>query len=286
MACGLMSLSVIAAAPSIHHEAIDWATRVSANGGTISTTVLRAVSDFCAAIDRNSLRDRFARLSIFSGGNLSGSLVPLYRSFSYGGTLIGSATDTNVNFVSGDFAETGATGGLKGNGTNKHLATGLGQSSLGTGTNLHLSASATSLESVFAGSNRIVLGAFNTGNSGLMQLYAVGSPGRMSQIGSNGGVSPVITSPTSVESHFIGVRRSVTDGAIYSGGSLAGTNTSLAASQNYALPFFVFATNVNGVASSFSAARMRLYSIGLGMTNAQAAAFSAAVAALNTALGR
>jgi hypothetical protein len=119
-----------------------------------------------------------------------------------------------------------------------------------------------------------------------MQLYAVSAVGRISQIGSNGGVSPAIPSPTSVESHFIGVRRSVTDGAIYSGGSLAGTNASAAASQSYAVPLFVFASNVNGVASSFSAARIRLYSIGLGMTNAQAAAFSSAVAALNTALGR
>ena len=75
-------LSVIYAAPSFHHEAIDWAARVSANGGTISTSVIRGVSSFCAEIDRQGLRDRFARLSIFSGGNLSGSLVPLYRSFS------------------------------------------------------------------------------------------------------------------------------------------------------------------------------------------------------------
>ena len=52
---------------TLHHEAIDWATRASANGGLISTTTIRAVSEFCRAIDSAGIRDRFLRLNLSAG---------------------------------------------------------------------------------------------------------------------------------------------------------------------------------------------------------------------------
>ena len=266
---------------TIHHEALDWATRASANGGVISTTTIRAVSDFCRNIDANGLRSSMYRLNLFAGGNLSGALVPLYRSTAFSGTVVGNATDTNVNFVSGDYAETGASGGLKGNGTTKYLDTGLLQSSL-PANSTHMSISGTSLETSTA-SARVLCGLFNGGSNGTAILYAAMSRGRAFQHGVNSVDGPAISAPSSSESHLIGVRRSLTDAAIYSNGSVAATSSVSASSQNSSLSFYVF--TANGY-NNPSAARLRMYSIGIGITDAQAAAFSAAVAAFNTALGR
>jgi hypothetical protein len=60
-----MPLPLFATAHTTHHEAIDWARRASANGGTISTTVMRAVSDFCAAADRDAFRSAMYRVNLF-----------------------------------------------------------------------------------------------------------------------------------------------------------------------------------------------------------------------------
>jgi hypothetical protein len=111
-------------ASGVNRDALDWRDRVVANSGSVSTSTFRAVSTFCNEIDRAGIRDRFYRLNLFCGTGLNACLVPLYRGPSRTGTQYGNATDTNVGpFVSGDYAETGASGGLKGDG-NKRLDTG------------------------------------------------------------------------------------------------------------------------------------------------------------------
>ena len=104
-----------------HPEAVDWQTRVIANGGTVPAATLVAVSNFCAEIDNAGLRPLLWRVNPMAGGDLASALVPLYRSptpFA----LVGSATDANDNFVAGDYT---ASSGLLGNGSNKRLITGL-----------------------------------------------------------------------------------------------------------------------------------------------------------------
>lgn len=282
-----MSLSVLAAAPTIHHEAIDWATRVSSNGGTISTTVLRAVSDFCAAADQGAFRAAIYRLNPFAGGNLSGALVPLYRGPTFGGTTLGNVTDTNVNFVSADFIETGATGGLKGNGTNKYLQTGFTLTNLPTTSSSHMSVSATGLAT---SGSRAFMGASDGGSSTAFFFYehaTFNGTGRSYRQGSFGtGQFPLIASPATAEAHIIGTRTSATASSIYRSGSLTVTNTFSASPAAQTFPVSVFALNNVGSFIQHSAGTFRIYSIGTGLNATQAAAFSAAVAALNTALGR
>ncbi len=281
-----MSLSVIAAAPTIHHEAIDWASRVSANGGTISTTVLRAVSDFCAAIDRDGLRDRFLRLGIFSGGNLSGALVPLYRSTSFGGTVIGNATDTNINFVSGDFTESGASGGLTGNGTTKYLDCGtsiLSQAGVGS---VHLSVSGSSLTS--GGSDASMIGGSSASANNISVLQGRSGGVARNIFYANGTPTALLVSSSAASSgQIIGTAVSTTDMRIFQNGTQNGSTLTTTRSGTLTTsPVFVFTVGVAGVPQSVSSARLTTYSIGLGLTAAQAAAFSAARAALDTTLGR
>lgn len=265
-----------------HPEAIDWATRASANGGTISTTVLRAVSDFCAAIDSNSLRDRFARLNIFSGGNLSGALVPLYNSFSFGGTLIANVTDTNVNFVSGDFAQTGASAGLTSNGT-KYLSTGaaiVSQLSVG---DAHLSVSSPSLDGP---ANLNLMGASGNGFNNIAGLQRSGSGTYRAFI--NGTPTNTATTTTGFTAgQLIASSVATNDLKMFQNGTQNGsTITATRSGSLTANSMFVFSFNANGAPSNGVAARLQSYSIGRGLTAAQAAAFSSALAALNTALGR
>lgn len=105
-----------------HPEALAWQDAVVANGGSVGSS-LQAVSDFCDAIDAAGIRDRFIRLSMLCGGNLSAALVPLYRGASPTGTQYGSAADYNIGpFVSADYSP---TAGLNGNGSSKCLETGI-----------------------------------------------------------------------------------------------------------------------------------------------------------------
>ena len=269
---------------TLHHEAIGWATRVSSNGGVVSSNVIRAVSQFCADIDRNNLRDRFLRLNLFSGGNLSGALVPLYRSTAFGGTLIGNATDTNVNFVSGDFAETGSTGGLKGNGTNKYLNTGLVPSTSLTLGNTHLSAFIATAPT--SGTFPAMLSAQSA--SALFQIVSyqssAASEAYFVENLAAGGILSAANNPTGL---FLGSAVSTSDRRCYLNGSQSGTTaTTSPASQLPTASMFVFANNNSGSPSVWSSARISTYSIGLGMTGAQVAAYNTALAAFRSALGR
>jgi hypothetical protein len=133
----------ITLAPQVSNaDAQDWINRVYANGGQVSASTAAAVNTLCDSLDASGVRPLIYRMGIFCGSNLNAALVPLYRGPSLGGTQYGNTTDTNVGglFVSGDYNETGASGGLKGNGTTKHLDTGFAQSTVPL-SNLHLSAS-------------------------------------------------------------------------------------------------------------------------------------------------
>lgn len=280
-------LSVIAAAPTIHHEALNWATRVSANGGVISTTTIRAVSEFCRAVDTAAIRDRFARLNIFAGGNLSGALVPLYRSFSFGGTVIGNSTDTSNNFVSGDHSETGASGGLTGNGTNKYLLCGSVLASVDRA-NSHQAAFGSSLTSPSTGS-RILMGAESASGAGIVatQVRDGASVAILRYFSANNQAN-FITVSAATSGFIVGTATSSTDLRVYVNGVQSGSTVTAnrGTGSQTSTSMAVFAFNSNGSISSYCSARLSAYSVGLGLTAAQAQAYNTAINSLQTALGR
>jgi hypothetical protein len=258
---------------------------VVANGGSVSASTMRAVSKFCADIDAAGIRDRFYRLNLFAGTGLNACLVPLYRGQSRTGTQYGNTTDTNANFVSGDYVETGASGGLKGLRTSlKRLETGLLVSEF-DGHNFHVSAyesalSDTSFDAAVGGRNTTTSTGFNLGTSGSATTYQLGLV--------NNGIELASTTA----GYFLAVQTGNRQGALYRNGVsetttyAGGANT---ASDWSSVTWGIAVFAIQGGASSFgdySSARLGAYSLGVSMTGTQVADLYTAMQAFQTALTR
>lgn len=274
-------MSWIISAGYSHPESTDWKNRVITNGGSISSSTFSAVSAFCFSIDAEpGLRAAITRLNLFCGDNLSSCLVPLYLAESFGATAKGNTTDTNNGpFVSGDYVSTGATGGLSG-GSSKYLDTGLPHNQVGSSTTGHLSFSGNNLPGPNV--DAVVLGAYN-GSLGNLEDINLG-PGVSSTLYRFGSFGGPLNTFSSTRSHLIGTT-SGGSGTMYSAGISVSTGTTIALTRT-TRTYYIFALNVSGTAGGFMSGRLRMYSIGNNLSAAQASAFSSAVAAFNTALGR
>ena len=257
-------------------DAADWTRRVQANGGAVSTSTANAVTDFCNAIDAAGIRDRFYRLNLFCGtGGLNACLVPLYRGPSLSGTQYGNATDTNVGpFSSGDYVETGAGGGLQGNGSNKRLDTGISGSELSPG-NRHLSAyeivNATSNYSPALVSGNAIptmhgLGPWTAADSFAYRTFN-SVPGNITAAKNTG--------------YWLGNDTSTTASVLYRNGSSVASATGQDAGGSGNTEYSIF-----GRPGEFSEARIGGYTIGVSITAEQVLSLYNAMQVFQTALGR
>lgn len=296
-----MSPRLLRPRQTIHPEAADWASRVRANGSSVSGTTLVAVSKFCKAIDAAGIRGRFYRLSLMCGGTsgtavgLNSALVPLYRGPSLGGTQFGGTTDTNAGnlFVGSNYNETGPSGGLLGNGSTQYLDTGIAPSNLPSYTSAHISVyhsqpsgasqtrawiacRDTSTASIVYLSN----GMFNP-QSAVFGQYMSNATANYntggSQTGAAGGLRVLSRTAVDRMDNYYGDVSQANSTSNISGGIAGVTSTR---------PFFVFANNNQGTADSFMNGRVMAYSIGLGLSQPQVAAYNAAMQAFQTALQR
>jgi hypothetical protein len=266
-----------------HPEAQVWRNAVIANGGSVSGSTLNAVSRFCRSIDAAGIRDRFYRLNLFCGAGLNAVLVPLYRGQSRTGTQYGNTTDTNTNFVSGDYTEATGLQGASG----KHLNTGLLASTIDH-SDSHASVYGTSLGTA-PGTFGTLVGARVGGSAtNLIQLDGKRNGNAANSYFSNAtAVAGVSGSPVSSAGHVMGVSRTATDLQFYSNGISTGSNTTNRSTGALAaFSIFVFALNNGGIAADVSGMLCRHYSIGLGMTAGQASSYYTALQAFQTALGR
>lgn len=271
-------------------DAQDWINRVYANGGTVSASTAAAVNTFCDAIDSAGIRDRFYRLSLMCGGTsgttagLNAALVPLYRGPSLGGTRYGNTTDTNVGpFVSGDYAETGAGGGLTGNGSSKYLNTGFPTNTLADG-NRHLAAYAATWPNA---AYNAMLGSESTAGISSQFTLGHGSVADKNSFGCFSNTSRIQSSVISGGAFWIGINDAAGSGKLYRNGSQDGSAV-VSASTPTASNVFVFAINRASSSSATDLFNGRLsgYSIGLSMTASQAAYYHTAMQAFQTALTR
>lgn len=267
------------ASGATHPEALNWATRVTTNGGTVSSTTLAAVSKFCADIDAAGIRDRFYRLNLFCGDNLSAALVPLYRAASLTATQLGAAADNGINFVSADYQETGSSSGLTKSTTasNKVIATGLLINTLPQVETMHLAVSI----------RQFIAQGFAAGTNGsgfVSSMFLVSSGFVSGGAGNEWGAFSV-----SPPSNLVFSRTSSTSGVAYTNGTAYATNSATVTSnqsdtRGYAV--FGIGNSANGGVNASGAMRANSYSFGAGMSAAQVAAYNNALSAFNSALNR
>ena len=261
---------------ALHPEAADWAARVTAAGATYSGTTLTAVSKFCRSIDAAGIRSKFLRLNLFCGNSITAALIPLYRSSAYGGAVVGNASDTNNNFVSADYVETGSdTGGLKGNGTNKDLETGINPVALSFSTSdHHLSVYVKGTEAAGTSRSMLANGTASPG-SGLGWLNS-GSTERFH------GPSATIN-PSGTSQGFIVGNVSGSTYDYFRASTSVATFTGAGGGSHANNQYRVF--SANGLLYSLQR-YIRAYSIGLGFSGDQINAYYNAMQAFQTALGR
>ena len=276
-------------APQVSNaDAQDWINRVYANGGTVSASTASVVNTFCNDIDAAGIRDRFYRLNLFCGNSdasLNAVRTPLYRGPSLGGAIFGNTIDTNINFVAGDYVETGVGGGLKGNGSSKYLNTGFAQNILLAG-DRHLSVYEIARD---PNAYRVSIGS-RTGASAASNTFYLTSTGVASQFAyvsqADAGYFPcTYNAYTNPNTHFIGTQSPATAVALYVNGAVV-ASASVPAPTPSGLTQYVFALNDSGAVGDVSAARLGGYSIGLSMSAAQALAYSSAMQAFQASLSR
>jgi hypothetical protein len=262
-------------ASGVHPEANAWRTAVVANGGSVSASTMKAVSKFCGDIDKAGLRDRFFRLSLLCGDNLTAARVPLYRSTSFGGTALGNAIDANNSFAGTDYS---ITGGIQ-CGSSRSLNTGLSPDS---------ATYATGHVSVWIQRTGTLgrAGLVSTWNTGFTQPslsieYASNtSIGTFQYYREQGGQSVSLN-------HLLVTRRSTTDQAWYQNGSLGAADTTLTTTTaTSSVPWHIGARRVGTSIESFSNENITHYSIGASMTASQITSFYSALQTFMTALGR
>ena len=282
-----MSPRLLRPRQTLHPEAASWAARVVANGGMVGAS-LSAVDKFCKAIASAGIRDRFYRLNLFCGSNLNAALVPLYRGPSLGGTQYGGTTDTNNAFVGlgTDYAETGASGGLTGNGTSKYLNTAFNVDQLPGAANCHLSSYITGTQDI-ASARTLVGVLFNSVTDRyrlFLQLSGSTAPNYGIQTELGKANSAAATNRTNTNGGLIlASRTSTTLLTLYDDAVSIGTTETSTAETTGASPFFVFARNGP---TEFYNGRMAAYSSGAGMTAAQVTAYNTAIQAFQATMGR
>ena len=276
----------ITLAPQVSNaEAQDWINRVYANGGTVvSTSTANAVSTFCDAIEAAGIRDRFYRMGIFAGYNLNAALVPLYRGPTFGGTTYGNATDTNNGpFVSGDYVETGASGGLNNAARTKHLDTGFATNTLSDG-NRHLAAYARTWPNALYDD---MVGSESS--AGISQQFCLGHQSSASQVsfGCFSNTGRIVSSAVSSGAFWLGANYSSGNAFLYRNGVQDGSGSAAAATPTPS-SVFVFALNRASAPSptDYFGGTLGGYSIGLSMDAAQATAYNTAMQSFQTALTR
>lgn len=253
-------------------ETADWQAAVIANGGTVSPATMAAVNTRIVAAKLHGYWDLTERANWFCGDQLAACLVPVKVE-----NNAPNLTDTNFNFVGGDYSE--ATG-LTGNGTTKYLDTGTLANVLAVN-DTHLG--------LYNRTNGATGGGFSIGAVQAGDQFNLAAPYSDGTVYSdqyqNAGGGRLSVAITGVTGSIIGTRISATDHKIYRNGASIATS----ANSGGALParaIFVFAQNGAGTPGLFAAQTFAGYSIGAGLTAQQALDYATDEEVFQDALGR
>ena len=259
-------------------DARSWLTRVYENGGTVSLTTATAVQNFCNTIDSAGLRSKFFRLNLFCGDNLNAATVPLYRGQSVNGIQHGFLIEGNTNFVSADYNESGSFAGIKGNGSNKRLDTGLG-TDFTNNSSFSMGAFITEPTAVEFSN---YLGAMQTSSNNCTQLYYRGGFTR----GLDGATFYPPEPSGGVITGYHAYSRTGTLTQFHVNNSLVGTNSSATAASRGSYSIQVHAVNNAGIIQEYGNGRISMYHIGLGLISSEVITLYNAIDTFNATMGR
>jgi hypothetical protein len=267
-----------------HPEAAGWANRVRTNGGTVTGSTLNAVSRFCRAIDAAAIRSKIWRVNLFCGTGLNAALVPLYLGQSRTGTQYGNTVDQSLgspSFDSVDYNETGASSGLKGNGSSKYLSTGFPSNTLNSN-NYHFGIGLRETQTGSA-AFKTALGAFSTQVIGIDLRRNDANRAALFGGGGTSAAGETVQTTSLAVGDIIAAWPT-----FYRNGSAIGTDATAStnASTTTAIGVFALVAPSLGGTVNHTDARMNWYSIGETMTAAEVLSFYNAIAAFNTSLSR
>jgi hypothetical protein len=247
----------------------DWEDRIIANGGTVSEATLDAADDFVVSTKATGVWALIRRFNPCAGNQLAASLVPLVKD-------VGSATDTNVNLVAGDYSE---ALGWQTDGATKYLDTGYIPTELTGSLSAYLRTAQT--DAVF----RDLMGTgIGSGDS-----YEVYHGSGLNTNATWGGTAIATAASNTPAGFWHSVRASATSLALYFNGASVGTDATNTVPVDATVSLYVMcARHVTFGPVNFlvSGSRVAGYVIDAGMTALQAADLYTAMQAFQTALGR
>lgn len=253
----------------------DWIARVQGQGSDVTIAGTRtAVGIYIDGLMTDGVWNKLLRHSIYAGDTLAALNAPLKNT-------IGNTTDTLIAFAATNYSQ---STGLRGDGSTKYLTNGVSlTNAVFSTTNIHMSAykRLTDLGSGY------VMGAQSGGGASRTVLFVTfgGLTSGWDCNNLTAGQGRITVTDLAGVGHYIGSRITATDTALYRDGTAVVTGATSGgglATQT----LYVHCLNEDGTASGFTAAPLEEYSVGVGLTSTEAAAFSARYATLRIALGR
>jgi len=252
----------------------DWVTRVQGRGSDVTIPGTQtAVGQYIDGLMTDGVWSKLKRHSIDAGDTLAALEAPLINT-------IGAATDTLNNFDAGDYAQ---DLGLKGNGVDEYISTGVGIDNAAFGDNdIHLS--------VFVGAPSFdasqTLGAQSGGGSahlGITTGFNIASS--FDCLNLTVGQGRAIVGDSVSYGHYIGSRTAANSSTLYlSGTSIVSIATSGGTRTSQTL--YIHGLNDTGSLALPTTRLIEMYSIGTGLTPTDVANFTSRYATLRAALGR
>lgn len=270
-----------------HPEALAWQSAVEANGGTSSLPTLKAVSDFCVAIDAAGLRDRFIRVNLFCGTKMGsfancGLLVPLYRGPSFTGTKYGNTVDSASGFALSNYTESlGVTAPSSGA---IYFDTGI-TVNFSTPTNTHFSAYESLMPS---GSFKALMGVDDNVSAGTRSAWWLSQISTTRTDVYHGTTSPLIYNATRVAGFWCVSNQSARRDLFYNGSSVASVGSAqTGVGTDTDNNWHVFSLRRDGGNTDYYyGGRLNGYSLGYALSASQALAYYNIMQAFQAALGR
>lgn len=257
----------------LHPDTRDYAARVAANGGSVSTADLRAIDTILVRpAYALGIRQQILRKNIFLGSSLAEAAVSLWFPPSESDKI------TLINVISGNYSR---TGGLQFNGTNSYtncitVPSNYLNNATGYLSYYSLTNNSNSLSIVDLSARSAAGSDFN-----LFSGFNVDAFDCFSSSGSR-----VLAAETRTDGWIVGSRVSTVDSRRYRNGTQSGFQSNANTTNPPGVPGFLGAYNNNNTPQFFSNRAYSDFEIGYGLTPAQVANWYAQIQLFQQYMGR